>query len=373
MNPASLFNKAKYFGGSTESELDPYASKILIIDDDQINVDVLEEIMLEAGYTAITTTTDPEQAIELYKTNTFDLILLDILMPVLDGFAVIEAFKKAKKEFDTPILVLSALSDQETRLRALSNGARDYLSKPFNPAEVLVRIRNLLEVKLAQIQLRMHNEILDKEVQKRTKEIRETRLEIINRLGTAAEYRDNETGLHIIRMSQYSHEIAKAAGLKSYDSELIFNASPMHDIGKIGIPDTILLKAGKLTEDEWEIMKTHTTIGAKILKGHDSDLLQAALSIAMTHHEKWDGTGYPLGLSRQDIPLHGRIVAIADVFDALTSVRPYKEAWPVSKAVEVMERDTGTHFDPMLIKTFKACLPKILDIKNKYGDQSSSN
>ena len=349
-------------------DLDPLASKILIVDDDPLNVDVLEEILKENDYADIKTTTDPFEAVELYKEHDYDLILLDILMPGMDGFEVIEKFKEIEPSLTTPILILSALSDQKTRISALSNGARDYLIKPFNPAEVLVRIRNLLEVRLAQKQLRLHNEILDQKVRERTEELQDTRLEIINRLGMAAEYRDNETGFHIIRMSRISYEIAKAAGLNRYESELILHASPMHDIGKIGIPDSILLKPDKLSAEEWTIMKTHTNMGAKILKGHNSDLLHAAQTIATTHHEKWDGTGYPEGLSRQDIPLMGRITSIADVFDALTSKRPYKEAWPIERAVDVIEQDSGTFFDPMLVRTFKARLPAIIDIKEKFGD-----
>ncbi len=347
---------------------DPFASKILIVDDDPLNVDVLNEILRENSYTDVTTTTDPFEAVKLFKANDYDLILLDILMPGMDGFEVIEQFKEIQPDLSIPILVLSALSDQQTRLKALSSGARDYLIKPFNPAEVLVRIRNLLEVRLAQKQLRMHNDILDQKVRERTKELQDTRLEIIDRLGMAAEYRDNETGFHIIRMSRICHEIAKAAGLNTHESELILHASPMHDIGKIGIPDSILLKPDKLDPDEWEIMKTHTVIGAKILKGQDSGLLQAAQLIATTHHEKWDGTGYPEGLSRQDIPLMGRISSIADVFDALTSKRPYKDAWPVEKALDVMKKGSGTFFDPMLIRTFIARLPAILKIKDEYED-----
>lgn len=349
-------------------EQNPLESKILIVDDDQTNVDVLEEILSEYGYQNITSTINPLTAIELYKEEEYDIILLDILMPELDGFEVMEQFAKIKDISAVPILVLSALTDKDTRLRALSSGARDYLSKPFNPEEVLVRIRNMLEVGIAQKQLRTHNEVLDEKVREKTRELRETRLEIIQRLGIAAEYRDNETGLHIVRMSQISFEIGKRAGLSSYESELLLNASPMHDVGKIGIPDKILLKTGSLNDDEWDIMKQHTTIGAKILTGHQSDLLQAAKTIAITHHERWDGSGYPEGLSRQDIPLLGRIVAIADVFDALTSKRPYKDAWPTERAIMVMEEDSGTHFDPMLLRTFKSCINKVIDIKNKYED-----
>lgn len=354
----------------TDFDQDPLNSNILIVDDDPLNVDVLEEILKENDYASVKTTTDPFEAVELFEKNDYDLILLDILMPGMDGFEVIEKFKEIAPDLSIPILVLSALSDQQTRLKALSSGARDYLIKPFNPAEVLVRIRNLLDVRLAQKQLRAHNEILDQKVRERTQELQDTRLEVIDRLGMAAEYRDNETGYHIIRMSRFCQEIGRAAGLNQHQSELLLHASPMHDIGKIGIPDAILLKPDKLDPEEWDIMKTHTIIGAKILKakGRESELLSTAQMIAMTHHERWDGSGYPEGLSRQDIPLMGRIASIADVFDALTSKRPYKDAWPVEKALEVMKKDAGTFFDPMLIRTFIARLPTILEIRDEYGD-----
>jgi putative two-component system response regulator len=369
MNPSSSSKLIRNFG-QTEFHLDQsiHDAQIFIIDDDPLNIDVLSEILEENGFRNITTATCPEKAVETFGGQSFDLVLLDILMPVMDGFEVMQAFYDIRPNNGVPVVILSALTDQETRLKALNSGARDYISKPFNTAEVLVRIRNQLEIRLAQKQLAMHNEILDRKVRERTAELQETRLEIIHRLGVAAEYRDNETGLHIVRMSQISYELAKAAGMNDREAELVLNASPMHDIGKIGIPDKILLKTDRLNNDEWEIMKTHTTIGAKILTGHSSDLLQSALIIAMTHHERWDGSGYPNGLSRQDIPLIGRIVAIADVFDALTSKRPYKDAWSIERAVSVMEEDSGSHFDPMLIRTFKARLPAILDIKAQYED-----
>lgn len=349
-------------------EKDYHESKVLVVDDDPLNVDVLEEILTGEGYRNVLTTTNPKEAIGLFEYNDIDLVLLDILMPEIDGFAVMTRFKELKKDTKIPILVLSALSDHHTRVKALSLGARDFLTKPFNSDEVLVRIRNLLEVKLAQEQLLQHNSILDRKVRERTKELKDTQLEIVNRLGMAAEYRDNETGLHIIRMSQFAYEIAKASGQQGVDAELILNAAPMHDIGKIGIPDSILLKPGKLSPEEWEIMKTHTTIGAKILKGHPSELLQTAVSIALTHHERWDGNGYPNGLSGTDIPIAGRITAIADVFDALTSVRPYKKSWSIDKALFAIEKNTEKQFDPELVQAFKSCLPTILEIKKQYVD-----
>ncbi|MBU3916972.1 response regulator [bacterium] len=353
------------------TEQDLHKATILLVDDDPLNVDVLKEILNGDGYENIDATTRPVEAVAMFKDNNYDLVLLDILMPEMDGFAVMAEFSAVKKESQAPILILSALSDHNTRLRALSGGARDYLTKPFNPDEVLLRIRNLLEVKLSQEQLQKHNQILDQKVKERTQEIKSTQLEIVHRLGVAAEYRDNETGLHIIRMSQFSYEIAKAANIDALEAELIFNASPMHDIGKIGIPDSILLKPGKLTPEEWEVMKTHASIGGKILEGHPVPILQTAILIALSHHEKWDGSGYPRGLSGTDIPLSGRVTAVADVFDALTSVRPYKKPWPTDRAISAIEKDAGIHFDPRFVKAFKSCLPAIIEIKDKYIDRFS--
>jgi putative two-component system response regulator len=342
--------------------------EILIVDDEPVNVEVLEDILEAAGYGHVISTTDPFEAVRLYGERSFDIVLLDLLMPGMDGFEVLEKFKATKYDPPVPVLVLTALRDRETRLKALRRGARDFITKPFDHQEVLARIHNLLEVRLAQKQLKSHNIILDQKVRERTQEIHETRLEIIRRLGIAAEYRDNETGLHIIRMSLYSQLLGKAAGMSDSEAEMLLQTSPMHDIGKIGIPDSILLKPGKLNREEWEIMQTHTTIGAKILADHPSELFQAARTIALTHHEKWNGMGYPYGISGEDIPFVGRIVAVADVFDALTSRRPYKEPWSVEKAVAQLEQDSGKHFDPKLVDSFNEVLPDILKIKDLYDE-----
>lgn len=342
--------------------------EILLVDDQPVNIEVLEDILGEAGYTHVTSTTDPSRAVRLYRERSFDIVLLDLLMPEMNGFEVLEKFKDIGYDPPVPVLVLTAVRDRETRLKALKCGARDFITKPFDHQEVLARINNLLEVRLVQKQLKRHNEILDQEVRERTQEINETRLEIIRRLGVAAEYRDNETGLHIIRMSLYSQLLGKVAGMNDAEAEMLLQTAPMHDIGKIGIPDSILLKPGKLNQEEWEIMQTHTTIGAKILADHPSELFQSARIIALTHHEKWNGMGYPYGIAGQDIPFIGRIVAVADVFDALTSRRPYKEPWPVEKAVAQLEQDSGKNFDPKLVDSFNEVLPNILKIKDLYNE-----
>ncbi|PCI24205.1 MAG: two-component system response regulator [SAR324 cluster bacterium] len=342
-----------------------YQASILVVDDEEINLAILSEILESEGYQNIILTQDPIEALRLYQKNNCDLILLDILMPGMSGFEVMDQIGYSDQHPKVPILVLTALNDEKTRLQALTKGARDFLVKPFNNEEVLVRIKNLLEVRLIHKQLHQYNEKLEQRVQERTLVIESTQLEIIHRLGLAAEYRDNETGAHIIRMSQYAKEVGKVIGLNNQTIELILQASPMHDIGKIGIPDKILLKPGPLTPEEFECMKTHTTIGAEILSGHDSELLQIASCIALTHHEKWDGSGYPNGLKGNAIPLTGRITAVADVFDALSSKRPYKIAWPIDKSVEYMQEFAGKHFDPDLVKAFLTCLPTILKIQQE--------
>lgn len=344
-------------------------SKILIIDDQQPNVLLLEKILKAEGYQQILTTTDSRNAIELYRSFHPDLLLLDLNMPYMDGFEIMKQLKEMN-EADSylSILVLTAYTDQEIRLRALEAGARDFLSKPFDRLEVLTRIRNLLEVRLLHNRLRDHNKTLEERVKIRTIEVIQTQFEIINRLALAAEFRDNETGNHIIRMSTYAFMLARAIGLNDEEGRLIMHASFMHDIGKIGIPDNILLKPGKLTPEEWEIMKTHTMIGARIMSKSNSNLLQMAEEIALTHHEKWDGTGYPNGLKGEEIPLNGRISAICDVFDALTSNRTYKKAWPIDEAIHEIKEQSGKHFDPNLVEVFIQILPEILKVRENYLD-----
>lgn len=346
-------------------------ARILVVDDQPANVSLLEKILAAEGYRDVESFTDPRLVAQAYAARHHDLILLDLNMPELDGFEVMAQLRGLERDDYVPVLVLTAQPDRETRLRALESGAKDFLTKPFDRLEVVNRIRNMLEVRLLHKQVRDQNRVLEDKVRERTKELCDTRLEIIRRLGRAAEYRDNETGLHIIRMSKFSQALGRAAGMSEHEADLLLNASPMHDIGKIGIPDRILLKPGKFEPDEWEIMKTHAAIGAQLLAGHDSELMQVASEIAYTHHEKWDGTGYPRGLRGDDIPLVGRIVALSDVFDALTSERPYKRAWPVEEAVTYIRDNAGKHFDPTLAKCFDQVLPEIIQIRDKYAEPAA--
>jgi len=355
------------------------AASILIVDDEPTNVLLLQKMLEREGYTQIFTTTDPLEVEGLYTQHRYDLVLLDISMPRLDGFGVMEQLKTIEQEQGNypSILILTALNDLDTRLRALTSGAKDFLTKPIERVEVLSRIHNMLEVRCLHNQVCQQNELLEQKVRERTQQLEEkadelegTRLEIIRYLGRAAEYRDNETGLHIIRMSKYSQLLGKATGMSDDEAELLLNASPMHDIGKIGIPDSILLKPGKLDADEWETMKTHVSIGAEILSGHQSDLMEMSRLVTLTHHEKWDGSGYPNGLKGENIPLVGRIVALADVFDALTSERPYKKAWSIEDALTEIDNLSGKHFDPQLVQLFKTILPDVLIVKEQYAEPS---
>ena len=347
---------------------DTKMASILVVDDEPANVRLMEKMLKATGYSNVVSTMDPLQALPLYLEHNSDLILLDINMPKLDGYGVMEQIKAEKGDNMPPILMLTAQSAQEFIQRALSNGARDYVTKPFDMSELMARVHNMLKVQMADKFMRYQNEILEQKVQKRTKEIYDTRMQVVRCLGRAAEYRDEETGLHIVRMSKMSAVMGKALGMDDEQCDLLLNASPMHDIGKIGIPDDVLLKPGKFEPHEWEIMKSHAQIGFDILSEGDSDLMKMASEIAISHHEKWNGSGYPNGLEGEDIPLVGRITALADVFDALTSVRPYKKAWTVEDSVNLIKEESGKHFDPELVRIFLEKLPEIVAIKETYAE-----
>ncbi len=344
-------------------------SEILIVDDQPANVELLAMMLDVAGYTNVFSTTDPRQVAGMCEEHDFDIILLDIRMPHLDGYQVMEQLSQQIDGDYLPILVLTAQKDRETRLKALEMGAKDFVTKPFDSAEVLNRIENMLEVRLLYNDRQRQNEILEEKVRERTSQLRDTQLEIVRRLGRAGEYRDNETGMHVIRMSKFCEIIGRAAGYDEKFCELMLYASPMHDVGKIGIPDRILLKPGKLTPEEFEIMKQHTTIGADILGEQDSEIMTMARDIALNHHEKWDGSGYPSGLVGEDIPIVGRICAIADVFDALTSERVYKPAWTIEDTVKYINESSGSHFDPTLVGHFNDVIDEISRIRREYPDE----
>lgn len=345
------------------------AARILIVDDNASNVLLLEGILQEEDYTAYRSITDSRQVLPVFLGHQPDLVLLDLQMPYLDGFEVMKQLRPhIPPEAFLPILVLTADITSEAKRQALAGGAMDFLTKPFDATEVILRIRNLLQTRALHLQLQNQNQLLEQKVRERTAELEETQNEILERLALAAEYRDDDTGEHTKRVGQMSAQIAQALGLSNAEVELIRRAALLHDVGKIGIPDSILLKPGKLSPDEFNHMKTHTTLGAKMLSGGRFPLLQRAQEIALTHHERWDGTGYML-LQGEAIPIAGRIVAVADVFDALTSARPYKDAWPPMEAIEEIQRQSGEQFDPQVVDAFLQVVynsPKPLPYTNLY-------
>ena len=332
-------------------------ARVLIVDDEKPNVLLLEKMLKNAGYSSVRSTTDPREVPDIYREFRPDLVLLDLKMPHLDGFEVMRRLGEIEPDSYLPVLVLTAQPDRETRLHALEAGAKDFLAKPFDMVEALTRIRNMLEVRLLHDAMRDHNEVLEEKVRERTQEIQVTQLDTVNRLASVAEYRDDETGAHIARVSRLCALLGRACGMSESECEVLLNASKMHDLGKVKIPDRILLKPAKLEPDEWEVMKTHAAVGAELLSESRSGLIRVAETIALTHHERWDGSGYPNGLKGEEIPLVGRICALCDVFDALISERPYKRALPVEEARAEIERSSGTHFDPNLVALFLEILP----------------
>jgi putative two-component system response regulator len=326
-------------------------ARVLIIDDEPNNVEILKRVLERAGFHRIESTTDAREAAGHYVRFRPDLILLDLHMPHMNGLEVMDELNQIAEASYLPILMLTGDITQEARQEALSRGAKDFLSKPFHTHEVLLRIGTLLENRFLYLQIQSQNQILEAKVRERTRELEAAQIEIIERLARAAEFRDDNTGQHTERVGQMAALLAKQIGLPDTQVALIRRAAPLHDVGKIGIPDTILLKLGKLTDEEFTLVKTHTTIGARILSGSRFPILRLAEEIAFNHHERWDGDGYA-GVSRDAIPLAGRIVAVADVFDALTQKRPYKAAWPVGEAAAEIERQRARQFDPALVDAF---------------------
>ncbi len=340
---------------------------IQVVDDNERNIKICREILEMADFRVVAAE-NGRVGLKMARSLSPDVILLDIMMPVMDGMEMLSRLREDAAIRHIPVLMLTARNTTEDVVRALNHGANDYLTKPFSEEELEARVNTLCRMKKAEDGIREQNKILEHKVLERTAELDATRLEIIRRLGMAAEYRDNETGDHIIRMSKMCMKLGQLYGLDKEHQELLLNASPMHDVGKISIPDAILLKTGKLTAEEWEIMTGHTILGARLLDGHDSPLMRMARDIALTHHEKWNGSGYPAGLCGEEIPLEGRIVAIADVFDSLTSRRPYKDPYPFNVAFGIIEKERGKHFDPVLTDLFLQHRDKFEQIKRKNSD-----
>jgi putative two-component system response regulator len=327
-------------------------ARVLVVDDEPPNVFLLERILAKAGYTEVVSTTDPRNVQELVLGFGPDVVLLDLHMPHLDGFAVMEALGASSDPgVRTPILVLTADATTEVKHRALAAGARDFLTKPLDMEEVLLRIGNILEIRFLERELRGERDSLERRVVERTRDLEDAQTETFERLALAAEFRDDDTGNHTRRVGSMAALIAETVGLPEGDVELLRRAAALHDVGKIGVPDSILLAPRKLTEEEFAVVKTHTEIGARLLSGSRSPTLRMAERVAWSHHERWDGGGYA-GIAGEDIPVVGRITTVADVFDALTHERPYKEAWPVDRAVEEVERQRARQFDPDAVDAF---------------------
>ncbi|MBF0192531.1 MAG: response regulator [Magnetococcales bacterium] len=329
---------------------------VLIVDDEWLQRIPMREALELYGCRVI----DAENGVHawaLMQKEQPDVVISDVVMPGMDGFALCHTIRQQPALQHLPIIIMTCLEDVSAVDRAYQSGATDFITKPINWSLLGHRVRYVLRsARTAQAFAESEFELL------------RTRLEIIQRLGQAAEYRDSETGNHILRMSRYSVLLGRAAGLSSQEQELLLYASPMHDVGKIGIPDSILLKPDKLTEREFAIMKNHTILGGRLLNGDLSLLLRTSHIIAMTHHERWDGSGYPYGLEREEIPLVGRICSLTDVFDALTSRRPYKQPWSVDDAVNEIRWAAGTAFDPGLVQTFIEILPQILEVRQAFAD-----
>jgi len=321
--------------------------RLLLVDDEPTNLQVLRHILQEDF--RLLFATDGARALQIAQQQRPDLVLLDVMMPQMDGYTVCQALKADRATANIPVIFVTALTEAQDEARGFDVGGVDYITKPVSAPVVRARVRTHLSLV-------------------RTEELRETRLQIVQRLGRAAEYKDNETGMHVIRMSHFAHVLALALGHSPAWAEDLLNAAPMHDVGKIGIPDAVLRKPGPLDAGEWDTMRRHPQIGAEIIGEHPGGLLHLAHSIALTHHEKWDGSGYPQGLAGEAIPVESRIVALADVFDALTARRPYKEPWSIEDTLAHLRAQAGKHFDPGMVEVFIAQLHRLLEIQARWAD-----
>jgi putative two-component system response regulator len=368
----------------------PAAALIMLIDDEPINIKVARRYLQEAGYKDFIAVTDSTIAIDEIMAHKPDVIVLDVMMPRINGIDLLQTIRSTPQTAHIPVLILTANCERETRLRALDAGATDFLEKPVDPAELLPRVRNSLTIKAHHDHLERQAEELEAAVQKRTAELAASRLEVVQCLARAAEFRDDNTGRHVLRVGRYAGVIGRSLGLAEDFVALLELAAQLHDVGKIGIPDSILLKAGSLTPEEFDMvqrhcgfgkrvfesanenettmLRQHSKLGAEMLNCTSSPLIQIAARTALTHHERWDGTGYPLGLAGEDIPIEGRITAVADVFDALSSRRPYKPAFPLVKCFQILEEGRAKHFDPNVLDAFESVRDQIVQIQLEYAD-----
>jgi putative two-component system response regulator len=368
-------------------------SRIMIIDDEAVNIQIVQAYLEEEGFSEFLTTTRSDRAVEMIRAEKPEIVLLDVNMPMVSGLEILETMRLDSELKQIPAIVLTASSDPQVKLKALRLGASDFLAKPIDPSELTLRVQNVLSVKAYQDHLSKYSERLEEQVKVRTAELVLSRQEAIHCLARAAEYRDDDTGHHVIRVGRYAALIARELGFDESSIELLEQAAQLHDIGKIGIPDAILHKPGKLDPQEFEMMRNHCAIGCgiinpltetetdklklhamdglRIMQASSSPVLRLAAVIAATHHEKWDGSGYPSKLSGQEIPIEGRIVAVADVFDALSSSRPYKDAFPIDKCLQILEDGRDKHFDPVVLDAFLRCKEQAIEIQSGYKDSKS--
>jgi putative two-component system response regulator len=365
--------------------------KLMVVDDEPTNVKLVRRLLELQGYEHFITTTDSREALDLIESEQPDCVLLDLMMPHLSGVDVLRAVRGAPELEHIPVIILTAIADRPTRCQVLAEGATDFLTKPIDPAELGPRVSNILAVKGYQDQLLRYNHDLEEAVRERTVQLEQAHRQVALCLATAAEYRDNDTGLHVIRVGRYARLIGEELGIVGEQADLLEDAAQLHDVGKIGVPDAILLKPGRLSPEEFEILKKHCNFGDRILRTEAaapswplqrtvreenaacrlaaSPLLAMASRIALSHHEWWNGAGYPRGLAGEAIPLEGRITAVADVFDALSSKRCYKDAFPLDECFEIMQQERGTHFDPAVFDAFTACREALLEVRLRYGDE----
>jgi putative two-component system response regulator len=363
---------------------------LMIVDDEPINIKVLRKYLQGTGYGNFVTTSDSTRAMDMLLAEQPDAVLLDVMMPQINGLQILEWIRQDERFRHTPVLILTASTDAPTKLSALELGATDFLAKPFDPHELMPRLRNVLTVKAHQDYLAGYSVKLEREVQKRTAEVEMSRLRVIQCLARAGEYRDDTTGRHVIRVGRCARILAAELGYSPMKSAMVELAAQLHDIGKIGIPDAILLKPGKLTPEEYALMRKHCEYGKAIIdpttdseaelarkyadlglmprQSFDSPLLTMAASIAMTHHERFDGSGYPTGIRGEAIPLEGRITAIVDVFDALHSPRPYKAAFPTEKCLQILQSGRKTEFDPAILDALLCRVAEIFAVYHEYAD-----
>jgi putative two-component system response regulator len=365
-------------------------SRIMIIDDEPLNIKIARKYLQIAGYSNFITTSDAANALKNIRVEEPDVILLDVMMPMVSGLDILKSIRADRALAHLPVLILTASTDADTRRSALELGATDFLTKPVEPSELVPRVRNALTVKAHHDHLKRYSDRLEHEVRQRTAEVEASRIHVVHALARAAEFRDDDTGRHVIRVGRYAGVIARELGFPDAHTAMLEMAAQLHDVGKIGIPDAILLKPGKLDEAEWTQMKRHCEYGVKIINPMPDDdgearrmqsllgvslpgpttspLLKMAADIALTHHEKWDGSGYPKGLKGEEIPIEGRITAACDVFDALSSQRPYKQPFSLEKCINILNEGKGTHFDATVVTALLRRLGEITQIQSAFAD-----